>query len=99
MFPVLQIVTISVLFFTTVSEHLTTLFMLFICFLKQSIKLFFVVIGICYNLPAGNISITLTLSAGYNAYHHVGYATAASRLYVEEIGQPTWSGGLLELFS
>ena len=53
----------------------------------------FAVIGICYDLPAGNISISLNLATVHDASLHVGYATTASRLFVEEVGQGTWSGG------
>ena len=53
-----------------------------------------IVVGICYDLPAGNISISLTQFGQHNLEFAVGFATHASRLYVEEIGQKTWSGGL-----
>ena len=50
--------------------------------------------GICYGLPSGQYSITLTsyipkeLSGMY-----IGFATNASRFYVEELGQHIWSSG------
>ena len=59
--------------------------------------LYFAVVGICYDLPAGSIDISLTQyipnhvrSSGFA----VGVATDASRLYVEELGQESWAGGL-----
>ena len=59
--------------------------------------LYYIVVGICYDLPAGNISISLTQFVQRKSEFAVGFATDASRLYVEEIGQKTWSGGLYNI--
>ena len=60
----------------------------------MNIKLTLAVIGICYGMPAGSNTITLTSEIGSTQSHmHIGYATHASRFYVEELGQPTWSSG------
>ena len=63
-------------------------------FIANYITAVFVVIGICYGLPVGSNTITLTSEIGSSQSHmHIGYATHASRFYVEELGQPTWSTG------
>ena len=56
----------------------------YIC-LHYPFNIVFAVIGICYDLPAGNISISLNLATVHDASLHVGYATTASRLFVEEV--------------
>ena len=59
--------------------------------------LYFAVVGICYDLPAGSIDISLTQYIPNHAQSSgfaVGVATDASRLYVEELGQESWSGGV-----
>ena len=59
--------------------------------------LYFAVVGICYDLPAGSIDISLTQyipNPAQSSGFAVGVATDASRLYVEELGQESWAGGL-----
>ena len=51
------------------------------------------VIGICDDLAAGTHSISLSSYTTNYAQFHVGYATAGSRLYVEELGQRKFTKG------
>ena len=54
--------------------------------------------GICYGLGKGSYSISLN-SETHSSYMRSGFATWASRLFVDEIGQGTWSGGECELIN
>ena len=52
-----------------------------------------IVIGICHGLSVGATDISLATQATGNVYFRMGYATSASRMYVEEIKQETRTEG------
>ena len=56
-------------------------------------SVFISVHGICYQIAAGNVQITLRAHTTNYAQSHIGYATNASRLYVEELGQSASTPG------
>ena len=71
---------------------------MFIIFLSSHLTygcqyIYFVVQGVCINLPAGDMVISLRAEIHSSSYFRAGFATYGTRLFVEELSQTTTHHG------
>ena len=68
------------------------------CYVDRSSNYYFSPVqGVCENLQAGDIVISLSVETRDGTKMRVGYASDGTRLYVEELGQHSVSKGVYSL--